>query len=344
MNHATVFPDGRGSREPSPLPRRLPVLDTHTGGEPTRVVLDLAGERFPQLADGPADRRRETFRTQFDVLRRAVVLEPRGHDAVVAAFVLPPATAESVAAVIFVNNRGTLGMCGHGTAGVAVALAHAGVIEPGERRLDTPAGPVPFTLDADGRTVTLVNVPAYRYAGGVELDIGRGSKPDVIRGDVAWGGNWFFLADAAGRDLVVGNVGALLHATKRIKAALVEQNLTGAGGAEIDHVELYGPPLDTARRSGGKGGRNFVLCPGGEYDRSPCGTGTSAKLACLAADGKLAPGEVWRQEGVLGSVFKARYERGEGETIVPTLTATAFVTGENALHFDPADPFAGGIA
>ena len=321
------------------LPRALPVVDTHTGGEPTRVILDLDGALFPALATGSAAQRRERFRTQFDALRRAVVEEPRGHEAVVGAAVLPPAEEGGVASVVFFNNRAPLGMCGHGTAGVAVALAHAGLIEPGGHRLDTPAGPVPFTLHEDGCTVTLKNVPSYRYAAGVEVDVGRGSQSQIVTGDVAWGGNWFFLADAAGRELSLKNVGALLHATKRLQACLNEQGVTGADGAEVDHIELCGPPADTNNH-----GRNFVLCPGGAYDRSPCGTGTSAKLACLAADGKLAPGEIWRQESVIGSVFEARYEPGAGDAIIPTLTATAFVTGENRLLFDPADPFRGGIA
>ena len=326
------------------LPRELPVLDTHTGGEPTRVILDLDGALFPTLATGSAAQRRERFRTRFDALRRAVVEEPRGHDAVVGAAVLPPADvnedgAGSVASVVFFNNRAPLGMCGHGTAGVAVALAHAGLIEPGDQRLDTPAGPVPFTLHKDGCTVTLRNVPSYRHAAGVEVDVGRGSQSRIVTGDVAWGGNWFFLADAADRELTLKNVGALLHATKRIRSILNAQGVTGADGAEIDHIELCGPPVDPANH-----GRNFVLCPGGAYDRSPCGTGTSAKLACLAADGKLAPGEIRRQESVIGSLFEARYEPGEGDAILPTLTATAYVTGENRLLFDPADPFRGGIA
>ncbi len=321
-----------------PLPRRLPVVDTHTGGEPTRVILDLDGATFPALATGPASDRRTRFATDFDALRRAVVEEPRGHEAVVGAVVLPPHAPARVASVVFFNNRGPLGMCGHGTAGVAVALAHAGAIAPGSHRLETPAGPVSFTLHDDGQTVTLTNVPAYRYAAGVELDVGRGGRSDVIVGDVAWGGNWFFLTDAGGRDLSLKNVGALLHATKRIKAVLNDRGVTGADGAEIDHVELCGPPADPANH-----GRNFVLCPGGAYDRSPCGTGTSAKLACLAADGQLAAGDVWRQESVIGSVFAVRHQVGPGETIVPTLTATAYVTGENVLIFNPADPFRGGI-
>lgn len=325
-----------------PLPRTLAVVDTHTAGEPTRVLLDLDGTRFPTLAAGAAVERRKRFAAEFDALRKAVVEEPRGHEAVVGAVVLPPAEAGSVAAVVFFNNRGPLGMCGHGTAGVAVALAHAGAIAPGEHRLDTPAGPVPFTLHADGRTVTLTNVPSYRYAR-IDHSVGKGLGAAALRGDVAWGGNWFFLTETAAWDLTLANVGPLTQAAKAIMAVLREQGVTGADGAEIDHVEITGPPADPANHS-----RNFVLCPGGAYDRSPCGTGTSAKLACLAADGKLAPGEVWRQESVIGSLFEASYQPGpptaDGTpTIRPALTATAFVTGENLLHFDAADPFRGGF-
>lgn len=344
-------PSGLG---PAPLPRTLAVVDTHTGGEPTRVILDLDGATFPDLAVGDAAARRARFAARYGALREAVVEEPRGHEAVVGAHVSPAAGPGGAASVVFFNNLGVLNMCGHGTAGVAVALAHAGAIAPGDHRLDTPAGPVAFTLHADGAAVTLTNVPSYRFRAGVEVDVGRGGRADIITGDVAWGGNWFFLTDAAGRDLSTRNVGALLHATKRIKAALAEQHVTGAGGAEVDHVELCGPPADPANH-----GRNFVLCPGGAYDRSPCGTGTSAKLACLAADGALAPGEAWRQESVIGSVFEGRYAPA-GPTaaeltsddpvadgppaVVPTLTARAYVTGENRLIFDPADPFRGGIA
>ena len=323
--------------DPPDLPRALPVVDTHTGGEPTRVVLDLNGTRFPALAAGPAADRRRIFDEQSDALRRAVVLEPRGHEAVVAAFVLPPATSDSVASVIFCNNRGTLGMCGHGTAGVAVALAFAGHIEPGDHRLDTPAGPVPFTLRADGRTVTLTNVPSYRHAV-IDSSVGKGLGEASFQGDVAWGGNWFFLSDMSNWNMETLSLDILIGVAKANAATLKEKGITGADGAEIDHIELCGRPADPANS-----GRNFVLCPGGAYDRSPCGTGTSAKLACLAAEGKLAPGEVWRQEGVLGSVFEATYTPGENGAIIPTITAAAFVTGEAVLRFDPADPFVGGI-
>ena len=265
-----------------------------------------------------------------------MVCEPRGSDVTVAAVLVEPADRSAAAGVIFWNNVGPLGMCGHGTIGVAVALHRLGRITPGTHRLETPVGTVAFTLK-DARRVTLENVPAYRHAEGVILPLG-GRGGGEIRGDVAWGGNWFFLTDAAGRDLSVSNAGALLHATKRIRKALGEHGVTGADGAEIDHVELVGPPHDPARDA-----RNFVLCPGGAYDRSPCGTGTSAKLACLAADGRLAPDTVWRQEGVTGSLFEASYRVGPGGTIVPSITGEAFVTGENTLLLDPDDPLCWGF-
>ena len=311
---------------------RVTVLDTHTGGEPTRVVLD----GFVELAGATVAEKCESFRRDADRWRRAVVCEPRGSDVLVAAVLVEPADAGSAAGVIFCNTAGPLGMCGHGTIGVAVALHHLGRIAPGTHRLETPVGPVSFTLHV-GRRVSLENVPARVHARGVELPLG-GRRGGTIRGDVAWGGNWFFLADAAGRDLSVDNAGALLHATGRIRAALVEHGVTGAGGAEIDHVELCGPPHDPANH-----GRNFVLCPGGAYDRSPCGTGTSAKLACLAAAGTLDPGETWRQESVTGSLFEASYRPGEYGAVVPTITGEAFVTGENTLLLDPGDPLCWGF-
>ncbi|MEM9701918.1 MAG: proline racemase family protein [Planctomycetota bacterium] len=327
------------------MPRALSVVDTHTGGEPTRIILDLDGKTFPALATGTAAERRDRFGRDYDTLRRAVVEEPRGHEAIVGALVSPPVEtgSDSVASVVFFNNRGTLGMCGHGAVGVAVALAHAGRIEPGRHRFDTPAGPVPFRLHEDRRTVTLDNVPAYRLAKDVTVEVAGGLGVATVKGDVAWGGNWFFLTDASGWELSLANVGALTNAAKAIAGVLRQRGVTGANGAEIDHVELFGPPVDPANSA-----RNFVLCPGGAYDRSPCGTGTSAKLACLAADGKLEAGVPWRQESVIGSVFTARYEPGpttaDGTpTVRPTLTADAFVTGENRLLFDPADPFRGGI-
>ena len=162
-----------------------------------------------------------------------------------------------------------------------------------------------------------------------------------ITGDVAWGGNWFFLVNDHGQRIALDNVTLLTDYTTRMRHALNEQGISGADGAEIDHIELFAPDPE------GADSRNFVLCPGNAYDRSPCGTGTSAKLACLAADGKLAPGEVWTQASVIGSTFRASYERetaaGEGARIIPTLRGSAYVCAEATLLIDDADPFAWGI-
>ena len=310
--------------------KRLQVIDSHTGGEPTRVI--IAGG--PELGTGSLVERRERFRREADAVRRAVLCEPRGSDVLVGALVCPPVDPTCVAGVIFFNNVGYLGMCGHGTIGVAVTLGHLGRIKAGRHKIETPVGIVPF--DFDGRhTVTLDNVPSYRLTKDVTVRVdGLGE----VTGDVAWGGNWFFLARGLDEPLERANAARLLTLTESIRAALKSHKITGADGAEIDHVELFGPPHDPRNQS-----RNFVLCPGGAYDRSPCGTGTSAKLACLAADGKLSPGETWRQESILGSVFTGSY-RVEGERVIPSISGQAFITAESTLLIDEDDPFAWGIS
>jgi 4-hydroxyproline epimerase len=235
--------------------------------------------------------------------------------------------------VIFFNNVGAIGMCGHGTIGIAVTLAHLGRIGVGSHRLETPVGVVAFEYGG-GSAVTVENVPSYRRAKDVAVAV---DGVGTVVGDVAWGGNWFFLVGEHGQELDLANVGRLTDYTWRIRRALVRQGVTGADGQEIDHIELFGPPRNASAHS-----RNFVLCPGGAYDRSPCGTGTSAKLACLAADGKLRPGEPWRQESIVGSVFEGSYRLDEGR-VIPRITGTAHVTAEATLLLDPADPFRTGI-
>jgi 4-hydroxyproline epimerase len=308
---------------------RVTVIDSHTGGEPTRVV--VAGG--PDLGVGPLADRRTAFRERFDWFRSAVVNEPRGSDVMVGALLVSPNDPACCAGVLFFNNVGHLGMCGHGTIGVAVTLARLGRIGPGAHQLDTPVGTVGFELDGPNR-VRVENVPSYRLRHGVELDVpGLGR----VAGDVAWGGNWFFLIHEHGLELTPANVERLTDFTWRVRQELVRRGVTGADGAEIDHIELNGPPLDPANH-----GRNFVLCPGKAYDRSPCGTGTSAKLACLYADGKLRPGDVWRQESVVGSVFEGSV-RVDGDRIIPRITGSAFVTAEATLVLDPTDPFQMGL-
>jgi 4-hydroxyproline epimerase len=307
--------------------KRITIIDSHTGGEPTRLVLDGG----PDLGQGPLSERLALLRERHDYLRTGTVCEPRGSDVLVGALLCAPHAEDCVAGVIFFNNVGYLGMCGHGAIGLVASLAHLGQIKPGRHRIDTPVGVVVAELHADG-SVSVDNVASYRLQKDLAVVVeGYGT----VRGDVAWGGNWFFLVGEHGFEIRRGNIDALTRFSDAIMAALQAQGITGANGAPIDHVELFGP-------SDSADSRNFVLCPGKAYDRSPCGTGTSAKLACLAADGKLAPGAIWRQESIIGSVFEASY-RQEGERIAPTIRGKAWISGESRLTFDDSDPFAWGI-
>lgn len=309
---------------------KLVCIDSHTGGEPTRLVLS----GFPDLGNAPLPEVVKQLRERHDHYRSATVAEPRGSDVVVGAVLLPPRTEGALASVVFFNNVGYLGMCGHGTIGLMATLEYLGRVLPGRYALDTPVGTVAVQLLGNG-VVAIDNVPAYRHRAGVMLQVpGIG----VVRGDVAWGGNWFFLCDSGGIDITIGNVEPLTQHAWAIRQALEAAGVTGADGALIDHVELMGQAHDAAND-----GRNFVLCPGRAYDRSPCGTGTSAKLACLAADGHLAHGVVWRQESVLGSVFEAQYQM-QGTQLVPTITGQAYVCAETSLVLDAADPYVWGIA
>jgi 4-hydroxyproline epimerase len=309
--------------------QRISVIDTHTGGEPTRVVVSGG----PELGSGSMAERLAIFRDRHDRVRSAVVGEPRGSDVMVGAILLPPVDPSCAAGVIFYNNVGYLGMCGHGTIGVAVVLAHLGRIGPGSHRLETPVGAVSITLEGKN-LVTIDNVPSYRLTKGAKVDV-PGLRS--YTGDVAWGGNWFFLVHEHGETLSVDNVDRLTDVTWRIRQALVANGIAGEKGAEIDHIELYGPA--TVSRADSK---SFVLCPGRAYDRSPCGTGTSAKIACLFADGKIAEGAIWRQESIIGSVFEAWAVRAE-TGIRPQIRGTAYVNAESTLIVDGEDPFAWGI-
>jgi proline racemase len=311
------------------MPATVRVVDSHTEGEPTRVVVD----GWPPLSGTTMAERREDFEAHFDALRSAVVCEPRGHDAMVGALLTPPVEAGSRAGVIFFNNVGTLGMCGHGTIGVVRTLAHLGHIDIGEVRLDTPVGTVGATLHEDG-SVTIRNVPASVYRLDVAVDVPSLGRID---GAVAWGGNWFFIAHVDTIPLELGNVEALMGATQDIQRALRASGVTGADGAEIDHVELTGPPQRADADA-----RNFVLCPGAAYDRSPCGTGTSAGMAVLHARGLLDIGAQWRQESIVGGLFTGWLERRNGD-LIPYVRGRAYITSVATLRFHPSDPFVAGF-
>ncbi len=309
--------------------QRVSVVDSHTGGEPTRVVISGG----PDLGHGTLMERRTRFRERFDHFRSAVVNEPRGSDTVVGALLCEPSDPSCAAGVIFFNNVGVLNMCGHGTIGVAVTLAHLGRIGPGRHRLETPVGIVSFENEG-GNDVSFDNVVSFRHAAHVAVEVEGVGR---IVGDIAWGGNWFYLVGEHGQRLDLDNVEQLTHFTWRIRQALERNHITGADNGEINHIELFGP----ARRADADS-RNFVLCPGKAYDRSPCGTGTSAKLACLYADGQLKEGEVWRQESIVGSVFEGGVHIVSGQ-IIPRIRGSAYINMEATFLFDPNDPFQWGI-
>ncbi|TBU81668.1 4-hydroxyproline epimerase [Pseudomonas daroniae] len=307
--------------------KRIEVIDSHTGGEPTRLVVS----GFPELGNGSMAERRQRLASEHDDWRSACILEPRGSDVLVGALLCEPVDPGACAGVIFFNNTGYLGMCGHGTIGLVVSLAHMGRIGAGVHKIETPVGTVEATLHED-RSVSVRNVPSYRYRQAVELQVpGHGS----VVGDIAWGGNWFFLIAEHGQRIAGNNVETLTAYTYAVQKALEDQGIRGEDGGLIDHIELFADDDEADSR-------NFVLCPGKAYDRSPCGTGTSAKLACLAADGKLQPGEIWRQASVIGSVFDGSFE-WQGDKVIPTIRGRANISAEATLLLEQDDPFAWGI-
>lgn len=309
--------------------KQIRVIDSHTGGEPTRII--VAGG--PDLGSGSMAQRVDIFRSDFDNIRTAVVCEPRGSDVWIGGLLCEPCDSNCASGIIFFNTAGYLGMCGHGTIGLMVTLQHLQRIALGDHGIETPVGTITARLESENR-VTLTNVPSFRLLADVEIEV-PGVGPVV--GDVAWGGNWFFCVKNLVEDLSIKNEPYLTGLTISIRDQLQSQNVTGTEGGYIDHIELYAPARQPENHS-----RNFVLTPGGSYDRSPCGTGTSAKLACLAADGKWQPGETWRQESVVGSVFECSYQ-ADGDRVIPTITGQAYINGESTLILDPADPYCTGI-
>lgn len=307
---------------------KIRVIDSHTAGEPTRLVVSGA----PALGGGSLQERLQQLRERADWLRTSLCLEPRASEAAVGALLCEPDSAANDAAVIFFNNNGYLGMCGHGMIGLVASLEYLGRMTPGRYRIETPVGVVKATLHGKGR-VTVTNVASWRFRKNVAVKVeGYG----VVTGDVAWGGNWFFLVDDPGIGLRREKLDLLLGFAKAVRRGLEHAGIRGDDGREIDHIEVLGEDHE------GADARNFMLCPGGEYDRSPCGTGLSAKLACLYADGLIKPGQVWRQAGILGGVFEGCVTLADGE-IIPEITGEAFVTAETELVFSEGDPYRFGI-
>jgi len=310
---------------------RIQYLDSHTGGEPTRLI-----ESFPlDLGSGSVAERLARLKTDHDTFRSMVLNEPRGSDVLVGAVLLPPADPSCQLGVIFFNNVGYLGMCGHGTIGLIASLSYLGRIQWGRYRIESPVGIVEASLHPSDagypNRVSVRNIPSYRHMTYVAVAVdGR-----TIHGDVAWGGNWFFLVHDHGLDVNPNNLEQLTNFAWSVREQLNRKGITGRDGREIDHIELFGHSSEADSRS-------FVLCPGKAYDRSPCGTGTSAKLACLYADGRLKPGQVWRQQSVVGSIFEGSIEV-EGDTVIPTITGEAWVMAQGELLVDERDPFGVGI-
>lgn len=318
---------------------RIQIVDSHTGGEPTRVVVSSP----IHLSGATMQDRAKQFASDFDHYRRAIVCEPRGSDIIVGALLCPPVNSSSIAGVIFFNNVGYLGMCGHGLIGVAVVLKHLGRIDLGRYAIDTPVGTVHFEM-LDEHRVKIENVPSYRWKNRQPVSLFPGtSESRTVHGDIAWGGNWFFICDDHGLEVDIDNLAELNRVSLEIRRQLDQQQITARDGQVIDHVELIGPSKPDRAEA-----KNFVLCPGAAYDRSPCGTGTSAKLACLAADGKLLAGQVHRQESIVGSVFTGTFQWANdasdpSKPILPTLVGSAFVNSQAELLLDSNDPFCWGL-
>ncbi len=327
--------------------KRIPFLDSHTGGEPTRLI-----ETPPfDLGTGSVADKLSKLKKDHDDFRTTVLNEPRGSDVLVGALLVLPNDPTCQFGVIFFNNVGYLGMCGHGTIGLIASLAYLGKVKPGVIRVETPVGVVEATLhdsplllgapfgDNKGsgvrseypNKVSVKNIPAYRHLTHIPVTINE----KTIHGDVAWGGNWFFLCHDHGMEVNMSNLETLTEFAWRVREQLTANGITGANGAEIDHIELFASTPEADSKS-------FVLCPGKAYDRSPCGTGTSAKLACLYSDGKLKVGQVWKQQSVVGSIFEGSIQL-DGDKIIPTITGEAWVMAEGVILVDERDPFATGI-
>jgi 4-hydroxyproline epimerase len=341
--------------------KRIPFLDSHTGGEPTRLITSLPFD----LGTGSVADKLSRLKKDHDDFRTTVLNEPRGSDVLVGAYLVPPADPTCQFGVIYFNNVGYLGMCGHGTIGLIASLAYLGKIQPGVIRVETPVGVVEATLHpmslrgAERRSnlpipineeiasgedqerprndgeypnkVSVKNIPAYRHLTHIPVTV----DGKTVHGDVAWGGNWFFLCHDHGLEVNMQNLEALTEFSWRVREQFTANGITGANGAEVDHVELFASTPDADSKS-------FVLCPGKAYDRSPCGTGTSAKLACLYDDGKLQVDQVWKQQSVIGSIFEGSIQL-DGDKIIPTITGEAWVMSEGTILVDERDPFGKGI-
>jgi proline racemase len=327
----------------------IQAVDSHTAAEPTRVITG----GLPTIRGATMAEKRDQLRQEHDSIRKSLVLEPRGHDAIVLAFLLPPTRDDADLGVVFANDAGYLGMCGHGSIGLvttAVAMGLVPAVEPvTEIALDTPVGLIRCRVAVEAgrpKSVTITNVPSFLYRQRVIVDVHGFGK---VAADVAYGGNWFAFVEADQLGLVVekSHLPVLMQAATAIREALVREGVRGihpeTGEEEtVDHIKLF-EALDGEHL----GARSLTLCPGTAYDRSPCGTGTSAKLAVLHAKGELKQGEVFDSESVLGTKFMARIVGettvGKYPAIVPEITGSAWITSFATFVIDPDDPCRLGI-
>jgi 4-hydroxyproline epimerase len=318
-------------------------IDGHTAGNPVRLVAGGA----PRLNGVTMSERRQDFLARFDWIRTGLMFEPRGHDMMSGGFLYPPADPESDAAILFIETSGCLPMCGHGTIGmVTFALEHGLVVPktPGKLRVEVPAGKIEVEYVQDGAKVTSVkirNIASYLAAEGVQIDV-PGFGPLSV--DVAYGGNFYAIIEPQGpyRGLDALGAAKILELSpvvrKLMREAVEPVHPLDPTIRGVSHVLWADAP-----KSEGADGRNAVFYGERAIDRSPCGTGTSARIAQLAAKGRLKPGDRFVHESYIGSRFIGRVEAatelGGKPAIIPSIEGSAFATGLNQIWIDQADPF-----
>jgi 4-hydroxyproline epimerase len=322
-------------------------IDGHTCGNPVRVV---AGGG-PALQGSTMLERRAHFLAEFDWIRTGLMFEPRGHDIMSGSILYPPTREDCDVAILFIETSGCLPMCGHGTIGTVSTMIEHGLVTPktpGTLRLDTPAGLVIANYRQEGayvEEVRLTNVPAYLHAEGLTAEV-PGLGEVVV--DVAYGGNFYAIVDpqAAIADMAEVSAGDLLRYSPVLRRALNEKyEFRHPEKPEINglsHILWTGKPTRD-----GATARNAVFYGDKAIDRSPCGTGTSARMAQWAAQGRLKTGDEFVHESIIGSLFKGRVEAattvGSKQAIVPSIAGWARVTGLNTIFINDRDPFAHGF-
>jgi 4-hydroxyproline epimerase len=322
-------------------------IDGHTAGNPVRLVAGGA----PLLRGASMSQRRQDFLARFDWIRTGLMFEPRGHDMMSGGFLYPPTHDDTDAGILFIETSGCLPMCGHGTIGIVTFALENGLLrprEPGRLRLEVPAGVIDVTYrEAAGRVraVRIRNVPSYLAAEGVRIDV-PGLGPLSV--DVAYGGNFYAIVEPqgayAGLD-ALGASGVLQFSPvvrRLVREALEPVHPLDETIRGVSHVLWADAP-----KADGADGRNAVFYGDRAIDRSPCGTGTSARLAHLAARGKLQVGDTFVHESIIGSRFVGRVEAattlGDRPAIVPSIEGSAVATGHNIIWIDPDETFARGF-